>query len=98
MRNLQFYCLLIQPIYLNYIFLITSISLEELNTDKGIMIKIKMKSCIMFAVGEIGKLKSDKILKYTMKKIIDRNKDITERINITPSNIKPILLVILFTF
>jgi hypothetical protein len=52
----------------------------------------------MFAVGEIGKLKSDKILKYTMKKIIDRNKDITERINITPSNIKPILLVILFTF
>lgn len=62
------------------------------------MIKIKMKSCIMFAVGEIGKLKSDKILIYTMKKIIDRNKDITERINITTSNIKPILLVILFTF
>lgn len=60
------------------------------------MIKIKMKSCKILAVGEIGKLRSDKILKYIMKKIIDRKKDIAECINITPSNIKPILLVILF--
>lgn len=60
------------------------------------MIKIKMKSCKILAVGEIEKLRSDKILKYIMKKIIDRKKDITECINIPPSNIKPILLVILF--
>jgi len=75
---------LLQPIYQNYIVFIISISLKALNTDKGIMIKIKMKSCIILAVGEIGKLRSDKILKYIIKKINDRKKDITERINITP--------------
>lgn len=55
-----------------------------------------MKSCIILAVGEIGKLRIDKILKYIMKKITDRNKNMTERINYTPSNVKPILLVTLF--
>jgi len=60
------------------------------------MIKIKMKSCIILAVGEIGKLRIDKILKYITKKVADRIKYIIERTNITPSNIKPILLVIIF--
>lgn len=41
-------------------------------------------------IGEIGKLKSDRILKYIVKKMADKKKEIIECINITSSNIKPI--------
>lgn len=35
---------------------------------------IVMKSCKILAIGEIGKLKSDRILKYIIKKMTDKKK------------------------